>query len=118
MVLPPFSSVVVEVALHQAQPVAIDRDLVLGIDRGDRVLAVHDRGERRFEHDVGDAGRVVLADRMVAVDADLDVQAVVDQQDRRRARGIALIAGELLRLLAGRWRRARSRTTRRPSSTA
>jgi hypothetical protein len=92
-----------EVALHEAEPVAIDRDLVLGIDRRDRILAVHDRGDRSLQHHVGDPGRVVLADRMVAIDADLDVQAVVDQEDRRRARGIALIAGELFRLLqAGR----------------
>ena len=36
-----------------------------------------------------------LADRVVAVDADLDVQAVVAQQHRRRRAGVALIAGEL-----------------------
>ena len=87
-----------ELAEHQAQPVAIGRDLVLGVDRGDRILAVHDRGDRRLEHQVGDAGRIVLADEVAAVDADLGVQAVVDQQDGRRARGIAPVADELLRL--------------------
>ena len=44
-----------EIALHQAEPVAVGRDLVLGIDRGDRILEVDDRRQRRFEHDVGDA---------------------------------------------------------------
>ena len=37
-----------EVALHQAEPVAVDGDLVLGVDRGDRILAVLDRGDRRI----------------------------------------------------------------------
>src|SRR3546814_13773746 len=59
------------------------RDLVLGIDRGDRILKVADRRDRRFEDQVGDAGGVVLADRMAAIDHDLDVQAVALEQQIR-----------------------------------
>ena len=51
-----------EVALHQAEPVAVGRDLVLGIDRGDRILEILDRRERRFQPHVGDMRRVALAD--------------------------------------------------------
>src|SRR3546814_18853503 len=58
------------------EPIGIGRDLVLGIDRGDRILKVADRRDRRFADQVGDAGGVVLADRMAAIDHDLDVQAV------------------------------------------
>ena len=84
-----------ERAVHQAERVAIDQHLVLGIDGGDRVFHVENGGDRRFQDHVGDAGRIVLADDVAAVDLDLDMHAVVDQQDRGRLRGIALIAGEL-----------------------
>ena len=90
-------------AVHQAEPVAIDQHLVLGIDGGDAVFHVQDGGDRRFQDDVGDAGRIVLADDVAAVDPDLDMQAVVDQQDRARSRRIALVAGEL-RVRSARWR--------------
>jgi hypothetical protein len=32
-----------EGTVHQAEPVAVDQDLVVGIDRRDRILEVHDR---------------------------------------------------------------------------
>ena len=82
-------------AVHQAERVAIDQHLVLGIDGGDAVFHVEDGGDRGLHHHVGDAGRIVLADQVLAVDLDLDMQAVVDQQDRARRIRIALIAGEL-----------------------
>ena len=80
-----------ERALHQLQPVAVADDLVVGVDGGHRVLEVHDRGDRGLEHEVLDAGGVGGADRVVAVDLDLDVQPVVHQhappRARRRRRG-------------------------------
>ena len=82
-------------AVHQAERVAIDQHLVLGIDGGDAVFHVEDGGDRRFQDHVGDAGRIVLADRVAAVDLELDMQAVVDQQHRGGRGGIALVAGEL-----------------------
>ena len=82
----------------QAEPVAVAQHLVVGVDRGDRVFEVHDRGDRRLQDDVLDAGLVGLADRRLRVDQDLDVQAVVDQQHRPTG-GAELtgIAEELLR---------------------
>ena len=71
-----------ERALHQPQPVAVAEHLVLGVDGRDRVLEVHDRGDRGLQQQVLDAGGVGGADRVLAVDLDLDVQAVVDQQHR------------------------------------
>src|SRR5437660_1128614 len=37
-----------ERAFDETQPVAIDRDLVLRIDRGNAVFEIHDGGDRRF----------------------------------------------------------------------
>lgn len=51
--------------------------------------------ERGFEHQVAHAGRVALADRRAAVDADVQVDAVVLEQHRRRRGRIALVADEL-----------------------
>ncbi|MCY1509561.1 hypothetical protein D9M68_439110 [compost metagenome] len=82
-------------ALHDAQPVRIGDHLVGRIDHGHRVFEVEDGGERGFEHQVADAGRVALADGRAAVDADVQVDAVVLQQHRRGRSGIALVADEL-----------------------
>ncbi len=88
-----------QIAFHQAQPVAVDQHLVVGIDRGGGVLAVHDGGDGGFDQQILDAGGIGLADGAVRIDLDLDVQAVVLQQDRGRLDGLALIADELLGLL-------------------
>ena len=84
-----------ERALHQAKPVAIDRDLVLGIDGRDRILHVHDGGNRRFDDQIGDPGGIGLADHVRAVDDDFEMQAVVAQQDMGGRRGVPAPAGEL-----------------------
>ena len=46
-------------------------------------LEIADRGQRRFEDDVGDMGGIVLADRMGGVDHHLDMQAVMPEQQVR-----------------------------------
>jgi hypothetical protein len=79
-VLPPLSKLSVQIAAHQPQPIGIGCDLVLGIDRRDRILEIDDGGQRSLEHDVGDARRIVLADRMRAIEHHLDVQAIVAEQ--------------------------------------
>ena len=85
-----------EVAAHQAEPAAVDRDLVGRIHGGDGILHVHDGREGGFQHHVGDAGGVGATDRARPVDDDLDVQAVVAQQQRGRVRGLAREAHETL----------------------
>ena len=70
-------------ALHQAEPVAVADDLVRGVHRGDRILHVHDARDRGLDHHVGDAGRIGAADRMRAVDDDLDMEAVVGSRSTR-----------------------------------
>ena len=84
-----------EVAAVEPEPVAVAEHLVVGVDGGHRVLEVHDRGDRRLQHDVLDACLIGRADRGVRVDQDLDVQAVVDQQHRSGVVGFAEVAGEL-----------------------
>ena len=69
-----------ERSLHEAEPVAIDVDLVHGIDRCDRVFTILDRGNRRFQHYVGDVCGGLPADRVVRVRPDLDMQPVVREQ--------------------------------------
>src|SRR5690606_12841106 len=88
-----------QIALHQAEPVAVDDGLVVGVDRGDGVFAVHDGGQRRFHQDVLHAGGVGLADGAGRVDLDLEVDAVVLEQHGDRRAGIALEAEQLLRIL-------------------
>ena len=90
-----FRHVLDERALHQAEPVAVELHLVVGVHRRDRILAVDDRADRRLEHDVLHVRGIGAADRRRCVDLDLDVQAVVLQQDRRRRVGRALVAHEL-----------------------
>ena len=87
-----------KVALHQPEPVAIGRHLVLGVDAGDRILAVHDRGHRAFQADVGQPGPVATADLVGAVEDQLHMQPVVAQQHRLRRARMAAVADELLRL--------------------
>ena len=88
-----------ERAVHQPQPVAIGAGLVFGIHGGDGVFAVHDGGDGRFQHHVADACLVGLADRVIAVDMDFDVQAVMGKQDDAWRSGFAGIALELGRIL-------------------
>ena len=57
--------------------------LLFGVHRGHRILAVLYRRQGGFEHDVAHAGQVAAADEMPAIDANLDMQTVVLQQDRR-----------------------------------
>ena len=84
-----------QVAAHQAEPVAVDAGLVLGVDGGDGVLAVLDGGQGGFHQDVGHAGGVVLADIVGPVDLDLQVQAVVLQEDGAWRRRLAAPASQL-----------------------
>ncbi|MCY1391936.1 hypothetical protein D9M71_67910 [compost metagenome] len=84
-----------EIALHQAQPVAVDHDLVVGIDGGDRVFAVHDGGQRGLHQHVLHAGGVGLADGAGRIDLDFEVQAVVLQQHGARLGCVTLEGDEL-----------------------
>ena len=83
-----------KIAAHQAQPVGVDQPLVRRVDGGDAVLGVGDGRQGRLDHDIGDARRVIAADTVRAVDDDLQMQAVVAQQDARRRRRLARMTGE------------------------
>ena len=72
-----------QIALHQPQPIGIGRGLVLGIDSGDRVLQIDDGGQRRFQHHIGNPGRVGGADGVRGVDHHLDMQPMMAQQQVR-----------------------------------
>ena len=84
-----------EIAIHQAEPVAIDDDLVLRIDGSNGILAILDRRQRQFQQNIGNMRGIRLADRMIGIDDDLDMQAILDQKDCGRRLGIAAITGKL-----------------------
>ncbi|GIS61720.1 MAG: hypothetical protein CM1200mP2_39450 [Planctomycetaceae bacterium] len=87
-----------QIALHQAQPVGVDQSLVLGIDGGDRILAVLDGRHGRLEYHVVHAGRMSRSDGVFAIDGDLDMQSVVSQQYARRRLRRAIEPGQPLRV--------------------
>ncbi len=87
-----------EVPAHETEPVVVHERLVVGIDRCDRVLAIHDGGEGGFEHHVGHAGSIARSNRVGPVDTQFDTEAVVPKQDRRRFGRVAEESHEDLRL--------------------
>ena len=86
-------------ALHQAEPVAIHQHLVGGGHRRHRILAVLNGGDGGLEHDVAQARGIVAAYRVAAIDAELDMQAVMFQQYERGRFGCALKPGERVRVV-------------------
>ena len=68
-------------ALHDPEPIAIDDDLVGGIDCRNGILAVLDGCDGAFQLHVIHARRMRGSHRIVAVDSDLDMKAVVTDQD-------------------------------------
>ena len=87
-----------QVALHQSQPVAPDLDLLLGVNGRDAVLTVLDGGQGRFHDHIGDPGRIVPPDAVVAVYDNLKVQAVVDQHHAAGVRRLPAPADQLRRV--------------------
>ena len=69
-----------EITAHETEPAAIDRDLVFSVYRGNRVLAVLDRGDGRLEDDVGEVRCRRLAHGMLGVNHQFDMQTVVAEQ--------------------------------------
>ena len=69
-----------QIAFHQAEPGAIDPDLVLGVHGSDGILAVLDGGEGGFHQQVADPGGIVPTDGAGPIDHDLAVQPVVAKQ--------------------------------------
>ena len=78
----PFRDHFLEVAAHQTKPVAIDHALVGGIHRRNRILAVLNGGNGGFEHHVLDPGGMSGTDGMLTIKLNLDVQAVMAQENR------------------------------------
>ena len=85
-----------ERAAHQAKPVGIGENLVLGIDRRHRILAVHDARQRRLRDHVIDPGRVVAPDGAAGVDPDHHMQPVVAKHDPVRRLRFSGMAGKLV----------------------
>ena len=69
-----------EIAAHQAKPVGISRDLVIGIDSRDRVFQIDDCSQCGFKDDIGDVQCIGRAHRMLWIDQDLNMQAMMLEQ--------------------------------------
>ena len=83
-----------QVAGHQTEPRAVGQDLVLAVDRRDRVLEVDDRGHRGLEHDVADVRVVLRADLGRRVEHQVEMQAVADEQHMTHTALAVLGGGE------------------------
>uniref|UniRef100_A0A1X7TJ97 Uncharacterized protein n=1 Tax=Amphimedon queenslandica TaxID=400682 RepID=A0A1X7TJ97_AMPQE len=70
----------IEASFHQPQPVAVDAGLVVGIHGAHRILAILDGGDRRFEHDIFDPGGVQSPRRVLPIDMQLDMQAMIAKE--------------------------------------
>ena len=70
-----------EAPLHEVKPVAVAMDLVLRVDGGDRVLEIHDRGDGGLEDDVRNVRAVRAPHLVLGIELDLQVQAVMTQED-------------------------------------
>ena len=69
-----------QVATHQSEPVAIYTNFVLGIDSRNRVLTVLNRRYGRFENNIRNVGRRVLAYDVARFDLYFNMQAVIAEQ--------------------------------------
>ena len=92
---PSLDDLLLERALHQAEPVPVHEHLVDDIHRSDGILAVHDRGHRGLDHDIGDPGRIVRTNRGCPIDHQLYVETVMAQHDGAGRRGVAAVTHEL-----------------------
>ncbi len=87
---PPFDNVSIlfearrQGRLHQAEPVTIEADLILRIDRSDAVLEINDCGQGGFKNDISHSGLVVAPDEMIAINVNFDMQAILAQKSDKR----------------------------------
>ena len=80
---------------HQAQPVAVASHLVVRIDRRRRILEIDDRRQRGLDMDIGKSGWMSGAHGITTIEAQLDAETVVLQQNGTRIEGITSIAEKL-----------------------
>ena len=81
-------------AAHETKPVGVGKHLVLTIDRGNRILAVHDARHGRFGDHVIDPGRVTTPDGAAGIDADQHMQPVVAKHNHVRGLRVTGMAGK------------------------
>ena len=76
-----------QITPDHSEPVGIGQKLVFGIDCRDRIFEVADCGQRGFENHVGDPQRISAANRMLQIDHNFNVQAIVLEQKPSRSAG-------------------------------
>ena len=82
-------------AFQNAQPVAVAQHFVFGIYGGYGVFQIQNGGDGGLYHHIGHACRIGLANGRIAVNDDVDMQAVVEEQHRAGAGRIPLVADKL-----------------------
>ena len=87
-----------QIAAHQAKQIAIGFDLIFAVHRGHGILAIHNRGDRAFEENIGDMSGIIGADIMRRINPNFGVQIIVFQQYGLRCICCAAIADKFFRL--------------------
>ena len=83
--------------LHQTQQIAVQQDFIFRINRRDRIFAVENGTDGRFDDNIVDVRRIVFANPPVGIDLQLNMQAVIFQQNAGRRSGIATVTDKLRR---------------------
>ena len=86
-------------ALHQPKPIGVGHDLIGAINSRDRIFAIHNDGQRAFQHDVGDACFISFANIRFRIDDDTNQQAIRAQKHIRQTCVISVATNKLLRVL-------------------
>ena len=97
-----FADVLGQCALQNTQPVAVRQELVFGVHRGHGIFQVEDGGQGGFHYQIADMRRVGGTNGVLGVDLDVQMQAVVDQQNRAGVGCVALVTDKLLGVGQGR----------------
>ena len=84
-----------QMACHQPQPIAIDLDFVMRIHGSNGIFHIHNRRDSRFNHQIGHTGCIGRANDVGAINHNLNMQTMIDQQHMSWCSRRALITRQL-----------------------
>ena len=76
-----FVKALLKIAAHEPEPIAVHLGFIFAIDCRDRILTILYRGYRRFQNHITHPSRVLLANGVSGVNADLGVKPVALEQN-------------------------------------
>ncbi len=93
----PLAELLLEIAFHKTQPVAIDHGFVFRVHGGDGVFAILNGADGRFQKQIFHTGAILGSDGATVIDLYLHMEAVMTEEDRRWLIRSALVTAELIR---------------------